>query len=129
MLSEALWLRTTAARRAAGAADGLAAEAAWAALWKPADADALVARASAMARRACLIGHGRSPLPPVGLAARELEAGQAADDLRLALSLGFADRARIRADADLMTVLDRPECRSLRDDLAFPELPFATEPG
>ncbi|OJW25861.1 MAG: hypothetical protein BGO49_22460 [Planctomycetales bacterium 71-10] len=122
-LSEVLWLRAAAARRAGRAADAVEAERAD--LWTPADADALVAKASTIARRACLVGHGRPPLPAVGRAARDLDAAQAADDLRLALALGFADLARIRADGDLMKALDRPESRSLRDDLAFPELPFA----
>lgn len=126
-LSEALWLRAAVARRSGRVAEAAAVEARRVALWDRADAPTLVARASMLAHRACLVGHGGSPLPAIGLAARALDAAQAADDLRLALAFGFGDRARLRADRDLLRALDRPGSRDVLDELAFPESPFAPE--
>jgi tetratricopeptide (TPR) repeat protein len=94
-------------------------------LWDRSSRDGLVALASQSAARAGLVGYGRSPLPPRGEAVRELYVAAAAADLRLAWELGFRDGPRILADRNLADVLDRAPLRALRDDLDFPEQPFA----
>ncbi|WP_337174301.1 serine/threonine-protein kinase [Paludisphaera sp.] len=124
-ISEALWLRAEALRRSGREPDARAVEADRAALWTHDAAAALVAEASTSATRACLFGHGSAPLPEIGRRARSLAAAKAADDLRLALALGLADRGQIRANRDLARALAPPEFRDLRDELAFPEFPFA----
>lgn len=126
-LSEALWLRSVAERRLGREAEASAAASARLGLWRPDDASEVASRASAAARRACLIGHGRSSLPPAGRAARALDADLAADDFGLALALGFAGRELLLGDPDLMTALDGPRGRPLRDETAFPDLPFAQD--
>ncbi|WP_165248378.1 serine/threonine-protein kinase [Paludisphaera soli] len=128
-LSEILWLRARAARLAGRAEVAGAAEAARLSLWDVRNAPGLVASASRAAARACLVGYGRSPLADAGEAARRLDADRAVDDLRLALSLGYEDRPRLRADLGLMTILDREPTRTLRDDLAFPDPPFDLSPS
>ncbi|APW62516.1 serine/threonine-protein kinase [Paludisphaera borealis] len=94
-------------------------------LWNRANRDELATLASQAAARACLVGYGRAPLPPRGDAVRELFIQAAVDDFRLAWALGFRDGPRIRADHDLNAILDREPLRALRDDLDFPERPFA----
>ncbi|AMV37520.1 serine/threonine-protein kinase [Planctomyces sp. SH-PL62] len=128
-LSEVLWLRARVARLQGRGEEAADADAGRVGLWDARSARGLVASASRAAARACLVGYGRSPLPTAaGEAARAIDADRAADDLRLALHLGYDDRARLRDDLGLMTILDRAADRALHDDLGFPDPPFAPPP-
>nr|WP_303652730.1 serine/threonine-protein kinase [Paludisphaera mucosa] len=127
-LSEVLWLRSHVARLRGLDEEAAEADSGRIGLWGPRDAEGLVELAARAARRACLVGYGRTPLAAAGEAARSLDVATAEDDVRLALALGYADRARIRGDRELMTTLDRPATRDLRDDVGFPDPPFAPAP-
>jgi eukaryotic-like serine/threonine-protein kinase len=77
--------------------------------------------------RAAMIGYGKTPIGRAAMLVRELDLDQAAEDLRMAVSLGFRDLGKLRADLDSWLLLSRPDLRSLIDDLEFPEEPFGPQ--
>jgi serine/threonine protein kinase/tetratricopeptide (TPR) repeat protein len=77
--------------------------------------------------RAAMIGYGKTPIGRAALLVRELDLDQAAEELRMAVSLGFRDLGKLRAEPDSWLLLSRPDLRSLFDDLEFPEEPFGPQ--
>lgn len=78
--------------------------------------------------RAAMIGYGKTSISPAASIVRDLDLDQAAEDLRMAVSLGFRDLDMLRADPDSWLLLSRADLRSLIDDLEFPEEPFVPQP-
>ena len=79
--------------------------------------------------QAALVGYGRSPIGERAEAVRRLDLDLAAENLLLAVALGFRDPARLRKNRDAWLLLDRPGVRPLSDDIVFPENPFESAPG
>jgi hypothetical protein len=124
-LTEALWETARATRRAGntGEADRLDGERR--ALWKdrpPAELAALVLEEVAEAGR---IGYGRVALKPPAEAVRSVGLDLAADNLRLAVSLGFRDFAMIGKHPDAVLLLSRPDVPAVLYDFGFPAEPLA----
>ena len=96
-------------------------------LWKDRPRD-LAGLALQETRRAGLIGYGRTPIGGPARSVRDRDLDQAADHLRMAVSLGFRDLAWLRADPDSWLLLDRADLRTVIEDLEFPEMPFDPRP-
>jgi serine/threonine-protein kinase len=94
------------------------------ALWKSRSPRELAALALRQARRAALIGYGKTPISDQARSVRELDLDQAAASLRLAISLGFKDLAMLGADPDSWILFARTDLRPLLMDLSFPAWPF-----
>ena len=96
-------------------------------LWKDRPRD-LASLALQETRRAALIGYGKTPIGGAARSVRDRDLDQAADHLRMAVSLGFRDLAWLRADPDSWLLLNRVDLRTAIDDLEFPEWPFDRRP-
>ena len=127
-LSEALWelARLLRAGGLATEADLLDAERQL--LWKPGSARELARLALQQTSRAALIGYGKTPLGEAAMNVRGRDLDQAAENLRMAISLGFRDLDMLRADLDAWLLLARPDIRPLLEDLQFPDQPIDSQP-
>ncbi len=123
-LTESLWHlgRLLRASRSPAEADLLDAERQL--IWKDRAPLDLAKLALEQTRRAALIGYGKTPIDGQAESVRRLDLDQAADNLRMAVSLGFRDLAVLRADPDSWLLLSRDDIKSLLMDLDFPLWPF-----
>ena len=112
-LSEALWNFARLLRESGQEKDASRLDAERIALWKKRPVTELVDLASSQATRADLIGYGATPVLPAGQKVRELDRGQAAANLCLALSGGFKEFDKLRANLDLVPLLDRADVKPL----------------
>ena len=107
--SEVLWdlarvLRALKQPEAAEKVDGERA-----ALWQDRPPGELVDLALMQLERALVIGYGNTPVSDRARAVRELELGQAAEYIRLAISLGSNDLPMLRSHPDSMVLLSRED--------------------
>ena len=95
------------------------------AIWKSRPPSELVGLASRLLERALVIGYGKTSVSDRARAIRELELQQAAEYVRLAISLGFNDLGKLRSHPDSAFLLSREDVKPLIMDLTFPDRPFA----
>ena len=70
-----------------------------------------------------MIGYGVTPVKAAGEKVRRLDRDQAAANLYLALNREFKDFAKLRANLDLVPLLDRPEIKPLVESGSNPDNP------
>jgi hypothetical protein len=73
---------------------------------------------------ATLIGYSKAPVPPGGLAVRELDLEQAVSNLQLAIARGFRDLRMLQSYPDSQVLLSREDLKLGIMDMAFPDRPF-----
>ncbi len=127
-LTDSLWELGRLLRSAGLTAEADSLDAERLLLWKGTPAIDLARLALRQSSRAALIGYGKTPLDRAARLVRELDLDQAADNLRMAVSLGFRDIAVLRADPESWLLLGRADLRTLIDGLEFPDLPFDLQP-
>ncbi len=132
-LSEALWNHARLLRERGREKDASRLDDERIALWKERPVTDLVDKerpvtelvdlAARLAVRADVIGYGATPVLRAGQNVRELDRDQAAATLRLALTRGFKDFARLRANLDLVPLLDRKDLKPLLEGRPSPAKP------
>jgi serine/threonine-protein kinase len=123
-LSEALWQLARIDRSIGKSADAARIDEERLALWKARPAAELAALALKEAGRSILIGYGKTPVNGRARSVRDRDLDQVADDLRMAVSLGFRDLGKLTAGPDSWILRSRADLRSLIDDIGFPDQPF-----
>src|SRR5262249_41436844 len=98
------------------------------ALWEDRPPGEIAELALQQATRAVLIGYGKTPIGPPAQIVRKLDLNQAAANLRLALSRGFKDLARLRAHPDSAALLARADLQPLIKSLELSNQPTQTQP-
>ena len=93
------------------------------ALWKGRPVTEIVDLATKLAVRADVIGYGETSVPAAGQNVRKLDRDQAAANLQLAIKGGFKDLARLKANRDLLPLLDREDLKPLVERLSLPDKP------
>ena len=93
-------------------------------LWKEAEPLELAKLALQQVTRAALVGYGKTPISEPARSVREIDLDQAADNLRMAVSLGFRDLGMLLADPESWLLLSRADPDPLILDFKFPEQPF-----
>ena len=73
---------------------------------------------------AARVGYGRVPVAGPAAAVRRLDLDLAADNLRLAVALGFRDFDTLRTNRDALLLLLRRDVRRVLEDFEFPDDPF-----
>jgi hypothetical protein len=77
--------------------------------------------------RAIVIGYGKTSVSDRARAVRDLELGQAAAYVRLAISRGFNDLRKLRSHPDSAYLLSREDVKPLIMDMAFPDRPLGDQ--
>ena len=122
-LSEALWNRARLLQERGQQKDASQLDDERIALWKERPVTDLVDLAARLAVRADIIGYGGTTISPAGQKVRRLDRNQAAANLRLAFTRGFKDLARLKANLDIIPLLDRQDLKPLVDGLFLPDKP------
>jgi eukaryotic-like serine/threonine-protein kinase len=120
-LTEALQARARALRALKRNAEADKADADRAALWKGQPAQRLADLALSQTSRAAVIGYGKTLVTGKARAARDADLDLAADNLKLAINLGFTDVARLQSKPDSAILMERADIQPLLMDLALPE--------
>ncbi len=94
-------------------------------LWQARSSEELADLALKQTSLAVLIGYGRTPVSALARDVRLHDLDQAADDIKLAVALGFRDLRFLRSHPDSSTLLSRDDLRLTIMDLDFPVRPFA----
>jgi eukaryotic-like serine/threonine-protein kinase len=127
-LTEALWETARLLRRTARPEEADLFDAQRRTLWEGKPPGELAALAMEATSRAATVGYGRLAVNDRAEAVRRLDLDLAAENLRMAVALGFRDSAALKGpDASLL--LSRDDVRPLLLDMAFPEDAFGTTPG
>jgi serine/threonine protein kinase/tetratricopeptide (TPR) repeat protein len=127
-LGESLWELGRLLRAAGSPAEADVLDAERLILWKDRAPRELARLALQETDRAALIGYAKTPISEPARLVRDRDLDQAADNLRMAVSLGFRDLAMLRADPESWLLLSRADLRLLIDDLEFPDQPFDLQP-
>ena len=77
--------------------------------------------------RALVIGYGKTPVSERAAAVREIELEESAENVRLAIAMGFKDLAKLRSHPDSAFLLSRDDIKPLIMDLSVPDSPFLDE--
>ncbi len=125
--SEALWDLARVLRAKKLVAEAAPADGERTALWKERPPGDLIDLAFKQLERALVIGYGKTPVSEPARAVRELELAQAAENVRLAIELGFNDLHKLRSHPDSTFLLTREDLKLLLLDMAFPDRPFANQ--
>jgi serine/threonine protein kinase len=127
-LSESLWELARLLRSTGPSAEAALLDAEREVLWKEHPPGDLAKLALQETNRAALIGYGKTAVSDPARAVRQLDLDQAAENLQMAVSLGFHDPSRLRADPDWWLLHSRSDIRYLMDGLEFPTQPFDPTP-
>jgi eukaryotic-like serine/threonine-protein kinase len=122
--SEALWDLASVLRAQKLVAEADKADGERLALWNERPPNELVDLAFRLLERAVVIGYGKTPVPDRAITVRELELGQAAQYIRMAISRGFKDFRKLHSNPDSTFLLSREDVKPLIMDTAFPDRPF-----
>jgi eukaryotic-like serine/threonine-protein kinase len=122
--SEALWELARILRVLKNTAEAERVDALRVALWQDRPPAELADLALKETSRAASIGYGKTPVPSVALAVRELDLDQAASNLRLAIARGFRDLPALESHPDSHLLFSRADVQLLIMDMAFPDRPF-----
>jgi tetratricopeptide (TPR) repeat protein len=95
------------------------------AVWRDRPAPELAALALKETKLASILGYGKTPVAPAGLAVRELDMDQAAANLQLAVAQGFRDLRILQSDPESSFLLSREDVKPLIRDMVFPSRPFS----
>jgi eukaryotic-like serine/threonine-protein kinase len=125
--SEALWELARILRVLKNTAEAERVDALRVALWQDRPPAELADLALKETSRAASIGYGKTPVPSVALAVRELDLDQAASNLRLAIARGFRDLPALESHPDSHLLLSRADVQLLIMDMAFPDRPFGDQ--
>jgi serine/threonine-protein kinase len=128
-LTEALWETARLLRRTARPDEADWLDADRRALWKDKSPGELAALAMEETSWAATVGYGRLTVNDRVEAARRLDLDLAAENLRMAVSLGYRDSTALDKNPNASLLLSRDDVRPLLRDIAFPEDPFGTAPG
>jgi hypothetical protein len=123
-LTEALWETARLLRRTGGSNEADVLDAERLALWKDQPPGVLAALAMEELTQAATVGYGRLPVGDRAQAVRRLDLDLAADNLRMAASLGFRDFHPLRRNPDAVLLLSREDVKPLLMDDGFPAWPF-----
>ena len=94
-------------------------------LWKEAEPQELAKLALQQVTRAALVGYGKTPISEPARSIREIDLDQAAENLRMAVSLGFRDLGMLLADPESWLLRSRePISNRLFWTFNFPEQPL-----
>jgi hypothetical protein len=110
-LSESLWERARILRILGRAADADNLDLEREALWKGQSPGELVELAGEEAKRASVIGYGKTVVNERGGSIRQRDLDQAAANLRLAIALGFRDLGMLRSDPRYAILLTRDDLK------------------
>ena len=127
-LSEALWQLARIDRALNKSADAARIDAERLALWAGRPAKELADLAVKEAGRTTVIGYGKRPISEQARSIRDHDLELAAADLRLAISQGFTDLAKLRSDPASSVLLERNDLKPLIKDLEAPGQPAGLQP-
>jgi eukaryotic-like serine/threonine-protein kinase len=112
-LTEALQARARALRALKRNAEADKADADRAALWKGQPVQRLADLALSQTSRAALIGYGKTLVTGKAKSARDADLDVAADNLKLAIDLGYTDVARLQSKPDSAILIERADIKLL----------------
>jgi tetratricopeptide (TPR) repeat protein len=98
------------------------------ALWKGRPPAELIDLTLKQLDRAAQVGYGKTPSSGPAKTIRELDLDQAASNLRLAISHGWNDLAKLKAHSDSDLLLSRDDVKSLIKPLEIPDRPAPSLP-
>ncbi len=127
-LSEALWQLARIDRGLNKAADAARIDAERLALWTGRPADELADLALEEAGRTTVIGYGKTPISEQARSIRDHDLALAAADLRLAISQGFTNLAKLRSDPASSVLLERADLKPLIKGLEALGQPAGPQP-